>query len=576
MVFQLKLSDNLKRVIQLLLIYVWVSSLIQTDSYINVYILVAIVAGVAVFKYSAASCELNKTSFGVFLVCAFMLSAAVSVANYKLYADFGIFNWIFGVVAFIGGVVAFWNCMLMLYSFPKDKATAWCEIDDRFHAAAIFGVFFALSVIINLGYLFSSQYPAVGCNDAIVQLIQIRDGVYTNHHPYWHTMVIKLCLDFAYLLGKDINVGVAIYSVWQIILVGSCFAYAITTLYQAGFSRSIVLVAAAFFLLAPYNISYSATMWKDTPFGVITLLFLVAAYRVLYRVGKNQLMNYILLFLGALGFGLWRSNGWLALFAAFIVFIPFFFRSNKKFLIVIGIAILVSWGMKGPYLESIGVNQPDLVESLSIPVQQVARTICEDGNITEEEYEALDIIMDVDEVPNLYLDYLSDPIKNEIRRKNQPYFEDNAVEYLKIWINIGIRNPGSYIRGWIDQTKGYWNGGYLFWITTLGMPENSLGVKDYDLHNPVQYLYYRFVIDSQEVPCLYPLFSIGLYTWIMVMMFVCSALKKRKISLLCLPIIMMIGTLMVATPVAYEFRYAYGMFTAMPFLFPLVVMSDQQ
>jgi len=571
----LKLSDNVKRLLQLLLIYIWVGSLIKTDSYINVYILVAIVAGVSLFKYSAQSCNLNRVSSWIFALCAFILSTAVSAANYRLYADFGIFNWIFGVMAFAGGMIAFWNVLLLMYAFPKDNATPWKEISGRLGAKSIFCVVFFASVVINLGYLFSSQYPAVGCNDALTQLYQIDEGIYTNHHPYWHTMVIKACLNLAYLFGADINVGIAIYSVWQILLMASCFAYAVTTLYQGGFSRGIVLAAAAAFLLAPYNISYSVTIWKDTPFGVVVLLFLVAAYRVLYQVGKNQWLNYLMLFLGTLGFGLWRSNGWLAIFVSLFVFIPFLYKSQKKFLVIVGAAVVLSWAMKGPYLAAIGVNQPDLVESLSIPVQQVARTICDGGSITEEEYEALDKIVDMEEVPELYLDYLSDPIKNEIRDKNPSYFEENILDYLKIWIDIGIRNPESYIHSWIDQTKGYWNGGYLFWITTKGMPGNSLGIKDYNLRNPVQYLYYRYIFDSQEVPCLYPIYSIGLHTWILVMIFVCAALKKRRMALLCIPIIMMIGTLVVASPVAYEFRYAYGMFTTLPFLFPLVAMSDQ-
>lgn len=573
--FGFKISDNGKRLAQLVLIYIWVSSLVATDAFINVYILVAIVAGVSLFKDSVRNCKLNKVSCVVLSLCAIFLSTAVSVANYPLYSNMGIFNWIFAVLAFMGGVAVFWNILLMLYTFPKDKEIPWRDMNDRFSASSIFFIVFFCSVVINLIYLFSSQYPAVGCNDAITQINQIKSGIYTNHHPYWHTMVIKMCLDLAELIGADINVGVAIYSVWQILLVAFCFAYAVMTLYQGGFSRIIVLASAAVFLLAPYNISFSATIWKDTPFGVVVLLFLVALYRVLYQVGKNQKLNYLMLFLGSLGFGLWRSNGWPALVVSFVILIPFFFRSQKKLFIIIGAAILASWAMKGPYLEAVGVKQPDLVESLSIPVQQVARTICDGGNITDAEYEALSKIVDLEEVPELYLDYISDPIKNEIRDKNQPYFEENALDYLKIWIDIGIRNPESYVHAWIDQTKGYWNGGYYFWVTTKGMPENVLGIRDYNLRNPIQYLYYRYIFDTQEVPCLNPIYSIGVHTWLLVMIFVCAALKKRKMALLCVPVIMLIGTLLVATPVAYEFRYAYGMFTALPFLFPLVAVSDQ-
>lgn len=572
---KLKISDNGKRLSQLFLIYFWVSSLVDTDAFINVYILVAIVAGVSVFKDSVRDCQLNKISYAVLLLCAVFLSTAVSVSNYPLYANMGIFNLIFAVLAFMGGVSAFWNVLLMLYTFPKDKAIPWQDINDRFSASSIFLIVFVCSAAINLTYLFSSQYPAVSCLDALNQIGQIKNGIYTNHHPYWHTMVIKMCLDVAELIGADINFGVAIYSVCQILLVASCFAYAVVTLYQGGFSCAIVLTSAAIFLFAPYHISYSATIWKDTPFGVVVLVFLVVVYRVLYQIGKNQRLNYIVLFLSALGFGLWRSNGWLALVATFVVFLPFLFRDQKKFFVVIAAAIVLSWAMKGPYLAAIGVKQPDLIESLSIPAQQIARTICDDGDITEAEYESLNKIVDMEEVSELYLDYISDPIKNEVRSKNQPYFEENALDYLKIWIKIGLRNPQSYILAWIDQTKGYWNGGYDYWVTLKGIPNNNLGIQDYNLRNPIQYLFYRYIFDTQEIPSLNPIYSIGLHTWLVVMIFVCAALKRRRLALLCIPVIMLIGTLLVATPVAYEFRYAYAMFTSLPFLFPLATVSEQ-
>ena len=88
-------------------------------------------------------------------------------------------------------------------------------------------------------------------------------------------------------------------------------------------------------------------------------------------------------------------------------------------------------------------------------------------NLTEEERELLEHIVDLEEVPDLYLSFISDPIKNEIRSKDSAYFEEHIGEYLNLWINVGLRHPGAYVRAWLDQTKGFWNGGYDYEIISV-------------------------------------------------------------------------------------------------------------
>ena len=212
------------------------------------------------------------------------------------------------------------------------------------------------------------------------------------------------------------------------------------------------------------------------------------------------------------------------------------------------------------------ISQPDLVESLSIPVQQVARVIVDQGNITEEEYEFLDQMMDVDRVPELYTPHSSDPIKNESRRKNHDFLVENKVDFAILWVKVGLRNPACYVKAWVDQTKGYYNSGYPYWIFIEAVEYNDLGIERAEKTGEIKDFFDEFFKDFRENELYRPLISIGLWIWILMALGITAFLKKRKETILYVPLILVIATLLVATPVYSEFRYAYSVFTTLPFL----------
>lgn len=54
-----------------------------------------------------------------------------------------------------------------------------------------------------------------------------------------------------------------------------------------------------------------------------------------------------------------------------------------------------------------------------------------------------------------YCAWKSDAVKG-IVRPNEKIIVDNKLEYLKLWMRIGIKNPYCYLKAYIEQTKGYW------------------------------------------------------------------------------------------------------------------------
>ncbi len=69
------------------------------------------------------------------------------------------------------------------------------------------------------------------------------------------------------------------------------------------------------------------------------------------------------------------------------------------------------------------------------------------------------------------------------------------------------------------------------------------------------------------IPLYGLLWSIGFVLWVLVLTAALSLrMGKPASALVCLPVLLLMFTLCIATPVAAEFRYAYAAFYALPLL----------
>ena len=123
-------------------------------------------------------------------------------------------------------------------------------------------------------------YPGLYVNDTLTQITQIFSGVYTNHHPFYHTQLIRLCLALGDKLFGSINAGVAGYSILSVVFMSACFAYSAYSIHQLTGSKTAAIVTLVWYMVMPTHITYSFTVWKDTPFAgayklVVALLFAV-------------------------------------------------------------------------------------------------------------------------------------------------------------------------------------------------------------------------------------------------------------------------------------------------------------
>lgn len=136
----------------------------------------------------------------------------------------------------------------------------------------VFLGFFMLCLISYLPY-YLMYYPTWFNNDAIWQLEQILGWkARSNHHPFFHTMIMQLLVTVGYRLSGTYTGAVAFYTFWQVVLVALTFAFCLYVLYKRGTRVRWLVLAVVFYIALPVHGMLSICMGKDA-FFVSALLF---------------------------------------------------------------------------------------------------------------------------------------------------------------------------------------------------------------------------------------------------------------------------------------------------------------
>ena len=179
------------------------------------------------------------------------------------------------------------------------------------------GVFFAISLIVNtvcwIPY-FLAYYPGILSYDSYIQIEQIASGAYNEHHPLMHTLLIRFFMTLGDKAFKSVNTGIAIYCLFQCVILAAVISYAIAVLHDrmGSIPAIVVMIVMAIF---PINGYMSVTVTKDILFSAAFLLTVVSFSEYVslqLDTGSNtakKILNDILLFIGVFGICVLRNNG---------------------------------------------------------------------------------------------------------------------------------------------------------------------------------------------------------------------------------------------------------------------------
>lgn len=570
------LISKMEHLFRILFIMVWLSNLASTDAYISVYVLISFAAFYCTFQEVKLNFIISKREYFIFLLVSLFFSLITLAANYSVFTKVRdpefiqsstnlLVNVLNTFFSFIGGIVVAYP--ILKYSFCKirdNKGFSGSSFDRKnYYFFCIVSFLFIFFVFI--AHLFLVEYPGNVTEDPFTQISEMCTGVYSNFNTFWHTIFMQGIFSVGYFVFGNVNAAVALFCLVQAFIMAASFTYCLSTLYLVGVPKIFLFCSFVIYAFLPYNIALSITIWKDVLFAAGCLLMTCGIFRILYRLRDKQIWDYVITILGSFLFALSRNNGWYVFFISLLI-ILWPLRKQKWLVLSLVSVFAVCWLMTNPILSLLGVSGNDYTEALSIPLQQVSRVIADGHELTDDETQLISQVLDIDEVPDLYVNWLSDPIKVEFRSNNTDYFEENVGEYVRLWLTLGRKYPGSYFKAWVDQTKGYWNAGYGYGMYSETVTENPYGVAKAGRSNLIASLFRLYFGLSRHVIFFEPLHSIGLHVWITAICCLFCAMLKRKEWILSVPLLVIVLGLCFGTPVYASFRYAYPVFVCFPLI----------
>lgn len=391
----------------------------------------------------------------------------------------------------------------------------------------------------------------------------------TNHHPVFHTFILGGFTKIGDMLGS-VNLGLFLFSCFQIFVVISALVYTLLYLKKLNISFLYRFIILLMFALVPVFPLYALSAVKDTLFGALLIFLIIEMHKIL--ANKNySIKEYITLSMLLLIMMLVRNNGiYIILFSIItLIFIA------KKRRLQIFIVLLISLGLYECHnkilLPIMHITPGSIREMMSVPFQQTARLVKYHGDeITEKEKKSIDKILGYDTLAKRYVPRIADPVKNEF---NKDTTNEDLVEYFKVWGKYLVKYPGVYIDATLNTVYGYFYPNTSYWYVYYGY-DNRLKESNIDYHynglNKVRDTLSNYAVIYPYIPILGAQVNIGFNVW--VYMFLVAFLiveRKKKYIVLLLPALTLLLTCVVG-PVNTYFRYMFPLVISLPLIIGII------
>lgn len=308
-------------------------------------------------------------------------------------------------------------------------------------------------------------YPGTLINDTwgeLIQFIKFTNGEsgMDNHHPLFDTFLMgALIVPLAQKTGEWHFVIFA-YVLVQAFLTALAFSctvdYALNKL-NSGIKAAFFMVLVYCFL--PIYPASAQTVSKDALFTWIFVHFTIQFIEIVRTEGKilRKPWFVILLTLSAVFCSLTKKIGIYVILASILVLFFFLKENRLKLLVPALCSLIIMNGLLPVIITRLNVMPGGVQEKYSLPFQMTARFFKDyPDDVTPEEYEIIDKVLYPEEMAEVYDPTWADPVK----RHSQKGAWEDYYEYLKVWLQMGLRHPDSYIAatnsmlaGWFSWTK---------------------------------------------------------------------------------------------------------------------------
>lgn len=442
--------------------------------------------------------------------------------------------------------------------------------------------YFIVLIVFSLLYLpaFLAVYPGVFGYDGPVQVDWFfSPEKLTAHHPLIHTFLLGLCFSLGNMLFQDYNIGLAVYSGLQGLVVCFIFAYTIIWMRKRNVCFYGRVLAILFLGLNPYIQLLNFSTTKDTLFSAFFLLVLLNFFDLLEQCNKSTIGRFVF---SAILMCLFRNQGYYILFFCGLVTLLVFKKKKWNVSKTLFVSAIIGWFLMGPFIGILGIEKGDAREMFSLPMQQVAAVWKQNElgltTLEKDDEKKIEKLITVDALEQYKTDF-ADPVKSGFQTN---VLKKDLLGYIELYFKLGKEHTKSYIASFIYLVSGYWDiyyyGNNKFFdyglMYTDTFPEvNICGIERNSLLQGYSQYLIDMVDDMERLPIIRSLFSQALPAWIMFFLLIASICEK-KYNLGCV-MMLLLGQwgIMLLSPVVVT-RYALPLIVCVPILVMLAFRPD--
>lgn len=396
-------------------------------------------------------------------------------------------------------------------------------------------------------------FPAAMTPDSLSQWRQAHTGEFDDGHPIIFTWLIML-------LVKIWN-SPGIIALFQILVVTSVYGYAFDFLLKRKVHPLFLGILTAIILVIPSFTIFSIIIWKDIIYSSFLLFFTVNLAKLHFSKGNwiKSRSGFLLLLLSAFGTAFFRHNGLPVFILTFVLLIILFRNKWKPLLSIFLIVFILERIIAGPVFHALNVKPSDPNEALSIPTQQIANIIVNDGDMTKDERAYFDKVFPIELWKEKYNPYNTNPIKFTWESYNREFIFKDTGLYFKNYISIVLKNPLLATEAFLKQSSLVWQvttfkDGYTDTYVTNVYYGNDLGLKNEIISQKITNTSNKYLAIFKQ-PVFSFLWKPAFYHCIILLSGLFLAIRKGKKSLVIIvPWLLNTLSILAGLP-AQDFRY---------------------
>lgn len=558
------------------------NSLLTFIAKMRIYIDVNPMLGLCVFLliflfYKKYYCLIHKDNYITYMLSVIYAAIMLIGMSIQRFGDLSFifknqFQVVVSIIIFVG-YVYFFNQVICGIFIWLDRKCNECE-KELTDGYKVFIKSFIILILCWLPY-WIAFFPGSVMWDPFVQF-NYYFGVFewSDWHPVFSTLIYGILMAIGRAVQND-NMGIFLCVLYQNILLASSISYGIYVLNRWGVNKKIRYYVILFFSLMPIIAFQAQSVMKDVSYYAVIIAFGVTYLDILMDLSRKDLVSwrkFILLGVTAILAGLLRHNGiYCCILPMVVLLVKKKQRKVGMQIAITSIVILLMTSVISDTLIRITDATPKSQgEMMSIPFQQIARYVKYHGDeLTEEEKQVINGVLEYDVLSESYNPDISDPVKSIYRGTKI------NKEFWNLWVKYFLKYPKVYFEAFFCNTYSYFypNGeSTIKPIVYDFICKDNVNTGYFNIHYVNENTEIRKMFDNllyllNSFPGIGIIFHQGFYTW-MILLY-CSYVICKKISYGLMASVPLLLHLLIcfASPVNGYFRYYMPIIFLIPFLY---------